>query len=267
MASKAQISEAISISTNQLSESEPSAAQSFDGRQDISQMNHGLDASRPMRGHSGEHGYLMLREAITSGKHLPNERLVEAELVAKLGVGRSVVRTALARLEQEGLVIREPNRGARVRLVNEHEAYEIIEVRMALEGLAARKAAEKITPEQCSELRAILEEMRSRHKEGDLLAYSDGNARLHRFIIECSGHQAVIDLVYTLKAQSVRFQYRTILTPGRPDRSLAEHEAMVDAICSGDSDAAQAAVQYHLASVAESLRSCQSDFQTVDFTR
>lgn len=222
---------------------------------------------RPEWGHGGEHGYLMLREAIISGKHLPNERLVEAELVTTLGVGRSVVRTALARLEQEGLVIREPNRGARVRLVNENEAYEIIEVRMALEGLAARKAAESITSQQCETLRSILGEMRVRYSEEDLLAYSDCNAKLHRFIIECSGHKTVRDLVDMLKAQSVRFQFRTILTQGRPEQSLAEHEAIVDAVCSGNGMKAQEAVENHLSHVAEALRACRNDFSAIDFSQ
>lgn len=221
---------------------------------------------RPKRGHGGEHGYLTLREAIISGKHLPNERLVETDLVMTLGVGRSVIRTALARLEQEGLVIREPNRGARVRLVNENEAYEIIEVRMALEGLAARKAAESITPEQCTVLRGIIDEMRERYDEGDLLSYSDCNAKLHRFIIECSGHKTVKDLVDMLKAQSVRFQYRTILTQGRPEHSFAEHEAIVDAVCSGNGRKAQEAVQNHLGHVAEALRACRNDFGAFDLS-
>lgn len=221
---------------------------------------------RPERGHGGEHGYLMLRKAIISGKHLPNERLVETDLVTTLGVGRSVVRTALARLEQEGLVIREPNRGARVRLVNENEAYEIIEVRMALEGLAARKAAESITPEQCIVLRGIIDDMRERYDEGDLLSYSDCNAKLHRFIIECSGHKTVRDLVDMLKAQSVRFQYRTILTQGRPDHSFTEHKAIVEAVCSGDGQKAQVAIHNHLDHVAEALRACRSDFGAVDLS-
>lgn len=266
MARKVPMSEATSDGIKRLSKSTLSDDKAAVNSEDPSPREKSADVRlRPMRGHGGEHGYLMLREAIISGQHLPNERLVEAELVVTLGVGRSVVRTALARLEQEGLVIREPNRGARVRLVNENEAYEIIEVRMALEGLAARKAAESITPEQCSTLRGILDEMRMRHREGDLLAYSDCNAKLHRYIIECSGHRTVMELVDMLKAQSVRFQYRTILTPGRPDLSLAEHEAMVEALCSEDGEMAQAAVQNHLGHVAEALRSCRSDFQAIDF--
>src|SRR5579875_664954 len=77
-----------------------------------------------------------LRAAIVDGDLLPNERLVEAELTRRLGVGRSAVRTALARLEHEGLVEIEPHRGARVRVVSLPEAVEIVEARAVLEGLA-----------------------------------------------------------------------------------------------------------------------------------
>ena len=68
--------------------------------------------------------YLRLREAITGGRFQPNERLVEAQLVDLLGAGRSSIRAALVRLDQEGLVTRQPNRGARVRLISGREAVE-----------------------------------------------------------------------------------------------------------------------------------------------
>ena len=85
-----------------------------------------------------------LREAIISGRFMPNERLIELQLVNFLATNRANVRTALARLEQEGLVIIEPNRGARVRLVSDVEALEITQARGVLEGLVARQAAERI---------------------------------------------------------------------------------------------------------------------------
>ena len=97
-----------------------------------------------------------------------------------LDTGRSAVRTALVRLEQEGLVQHEPNRGAKVRLVDEQEAAEILESRMVLEGLAARYAARNATTAQLDELRAILEEMRSLLDAGDLLGVSDLNAQAPR---------------------------------------------------------------------------------------
>ncbi|MBO0685666.1 MAG: GntR family transcriptional regulator, partial [Candidatus Dormibacteraeota bacterium] len=76
---------------------------------------------------SPEDGYQRLREEILTGTFQPNERLVEAALGETFGMPRAVVRMALIRLEQEGLVERERYRGARVRLVSEDEAVEILE--------------------------------------------------------------------------------------------------------------------------------------------
>src|SRR5438105_4658837 len=99
--------------------------------------------------------YRRLREGIISGRFHPNERLVEANLVLLLGVGRSAIRAALVRLDQEGLVTREHNRGARVRLVSDREALEIEEVRSALEALIAREAAVKARPADLRELEQV----------------------------------------------------------------------------------------------------------------
>jgi DNA-binding GntR family transcriptional regulator len=198
--------------------------------------------------------YQRLREEIVSGRLQPSERLVEADLVQLLDAGRSAVRTALVRLEQEGLVEREPNRGAKVRLVDEQEAAEILESRMVLEGLAARHAARNVTPAEVEELRAIIGEMRTLLDTGDLLGVSDLNARLHGRLLEIADNQTVARLVATLSSQLVRFQYRTILLPGRAELSHLEHRAIVDAIAEGDSDAAEQAVREHVAHIVEALR-------------
>jgi DNA-binding GntR family transcriptional regulator len=195
-----------------------------------------------------------LREAIVTGRFQPSERLVETEVARELGVGRSAVRTALARLEHEGLVEHERHRGARVRLINAREAVEILEVRAVLEGLAARHAAAKAIPDDIEDLGAILAEMRVRLDAGDLLGASDQNALLHGRILEISGHSTVARLIATLKFQLVRFQYRTILLPGRSEHSFSEHSRIVQAIAAADMEAAERAMRTHLSHVAEALR-------------
>lgn len=202
----------------------------------------------------GEDGYAKLREAIVSGRLQPNQRLVETELSEELGVGRAAVRTALARLDQEGLVEHQRNRGARVRLVEEEEAIEILEARAVLEGLAARHAALNATPEAVAGLREVLAEMRRLLDAGDLLGASDENAVLHRRLLDLSGHATAARLIAGLSSQIVRFQYRTILAPGRSERSFAEHSAIVEAVAAGEPDAAEAAMREHLSHVAEALR-------------
>jgi DNA-binding GntR family transcriptional regulator len=199
-------------------------------------------------------GYRALRDAIVAGELLPSERLVEEDLARRLGLGRAAVRMALVRLEHDGLVERERNRGARVRRVSDAEAVEILEVRAALESLAARKAAAHATAKDVRELRAILREMRAKRERGDLMAVSEANARLHRRILEISGQATVQRLSGQLISQIVRFQYRTVLLPGRPERSHREHTAIVDAIAAGDGEAAERAMRRHLSQVAAALR-------------
>jgi DNA-binding GntR family transcriptional regulator len=203
-------------------------------------------------------GYEELRQAIVSGDLLPGERLLEEELSARLGLGRAAVRMALVRLEHDGLVEHERHRGARVRRVSEDEAVEIIEARAALEGLAARHAASSADDRSIEALREIIDEMRRLREAGDLLALSNMNARLHARILEISGHETAKRLSRTLSSQIVRFQYRTVLLPGRPDRSFAEHSALVDAIAARDPDRAEEAMRHHLLRVADALRTQQA---------
>lgn len=220
----------------------------------------GLEKPRPPRAKSPDASRPedLLRAAIVSGRLQPSERLIEADLATWLGVGRSAVRTALARLEHEGLVEHERHRGARVRVVGVREAAEILEARAVLEGLAARYAALRATAEDVEDLRAVLAEMRGRLDAGDLLGASDQNAALHRRLIDISGHDAASRLISTLKSQLVRFQYRTILLPGRSEHSFGEHRAIVEAVAAGDPDAAEEAMRTHLSHVAEALRASRA---------
>jgi DNA-binding GntR family transcriptional regulator len=198
-------------------------------------------------------GYLRLRGAILRGELTPNQRLVEADMSSAFEMPRAAVRTALVRLEHEGLIEREPHRGARVRLVGVQEAVEILQARAALEGLAASQAAKNITPKGADELRAVLERQRVALEGQDLMRASDVNAELHAKIVELSGHATAQRLISGLKSQMVRFQFRTILIPGRPSQSHREHVAIVEAIAAGDATKAERAMHRHLTKVAQAL--------------
>jgi DNA-binding GntR family transcriptional regulator len=189
-----------------------------------------------------------LREAITRGRLMPNERLIEADLAGQYRVNRAHIRTALAMLDQEGLVVREKNRGARVRAISDAEALEIAATRLALEVMVARQAAERVTAPDKNALRAIEAEMRRAVKDADDIGFSRCNAALHKEIQRIAANATAARILDTLKSHLVRLQYRVILLPGRPQSSLAEHRAIVDALCKGDADAAEAAMRRHLES-------------------
>jgi len=197
--------------------------------------------------------YESLHARIVAGELSPGERLVEEELAEQLGESRGSIRTALLRLEHDQLVVRERNRGARVRRISADEAVEILEARAALESLAAGYAAERRTDAEVEELRRVTAEMAELHAAGELLAMSERNAALHRRILEISRHTVARDVCERLNSQVVRFQFRTVLAPGRPQKSLVEHGAIVDAIAAGDRKAAEAAMRRHLSHVAQTL--------------
>ena len=198
--------------------------------------------------------YDALREAIVRGDIAPDARLVESDVSTAFEMSRGAVRTALIRLEQDGLVVREPHRGARVRRVTDDEAVEILQARAVLEGLAVRRAAERIDDAGATGLEACLARQRELLGQGDLLGASDANAELHAALLELSGHATAVRLIHTLNAQTVRYQYRTILIPGRPAASVAEHAAIVEAVVAKRPAEAELTMREHLFNVAGAVR-------------
>jgi DNA-binding GntR family transcriptional regulator len=198
--------------------------------------------------------YDALRAAIVRGDLAPDARLVEADLSTSFEMSRGAVRTALIRLEQDGLVVREPHRGARVRRVSDDEAVEILQARAVLEGLAVRQAAERIDDAGAGRLQNCIARQRELLETGDLLGASEVNAELHATLLELSGHATAMRLIESLNAQTVRYQYRTILIPGRPAASVAEHTAIIEAVIAGNAGQAERAMRRHLFNVADAVQ-------------
>jgi DNA-binding GntR family transcriptional regulator len=194
-----------------------------------------------------------IRAAIADGEFVPNQRLVEADLSERFGASRTNVRTALVQLASEGLVERVQNRGARVRAVSLDEAVEITEVRMALEGLCAAKAAQRLTDADRDRLREIGDAMRAAVASGDLLGYSELNRRLHDLVLELAGQTTAAAILERLRGQSVRHQFQLAMHPGRPAISLPQHLEIIEALCAGDADGAEAARRRHIRSVIDTL--------------
>ncbi|WP_393063135.1 GntR family transcriptional regulator [Streptomyces sp. LN549] len=211
--------------------------------------------ARPSSGEQAkQHALGKLRQAILQGEMAPAQRLVEDELAEQFGVTRASIRAALLELASEGLVERIRNRGSRVRVVTKEEAVAITECRMVLEGLCAAKVAAEATEEQLAELAATGAAMTKAVADGEPMTYSELNHRLHALIREFSGQQTAVGLLERLNGQLVRHQFQLALRPGRPQKSLSEHLAVIDAITSRDPQAAEAAVRAHLGSVIDALR-------------
>jgi DNA-binding GntR family transcriptional regulator len=200
------------------------------------------------------HAYTALRRSILNGDFAPGQRLVEEELAATLGVTRQSLRAALLDLTTEGLVERIPNRGARVRVVSTTEAVQITECRMALEALCAVKAALNVTDEEAAQLRELGENLKRAVAEGNPFKYSELNRELHRRVGVISRQTVAVALLDRLHGQLVRHQFQLALRPGRPEVSVGEHLAILNAIADRRPEEANLAVRAHLASVISALR-------------
>jgi DNA-binding GntR family transcriptional regulator len=198
--------------------------------------------------------YERIRRAIVSGQLHPGARLVEADLTETFATSRTAVRTALVRLEQEGVVEHERNRGAKVRVIDEAEAVEIYEARTALESFAAGRAAKVSSKVERTTLLRLMDRIEREVAGGNLDVASALNSELHTGIVVMARHATVEKLVASLNTHLVRFRYRTMMHPDRPDKSVQEHRAVVEAIARGDQNAAASAMRIHLETVTESLR-------------
>ncbi|MFG2456313.1 GntR family transcriptional regulator [Streptomyces sp. NPDC048523] len=211
--------------------------------------------ARPSTGEQAkQHALAQLRQAILHGEMAPAQRLVENELAEQFGVTRASIRAALIDLEAQGLVERIRNRGSRVRVVTVEEAVAITECRMVLEGLCAAKAATLASDEQLAELTELGTAMTKAVVDGEPMTYSELNQELHARVREFSGQRTAVDLLERLNAQLVRHRFQLALRPGRPQHSLNEHLAMIEAIRARDPQAAEKTVRAHLTSVIEALR-------------
>lgn len=195
-----------------------------------------------------------IKQAIAEGEFPPGMRLTEAAITDRFGVGRTAVRIALARLEQDGLVVKEPNKGVTVRSVTEDEAIEITKIRLALEALAAQEAAGRASDEDVAGLRGLVGDMKAALESGDLFHYSTTNAALHESVLRIAGSATLTRMVQSLKIQGVKFQFRTVLAPGRSADSFAEHTEVVEAIAARDPERARAAMSTHLSHLIEVLQ-------------
>ncbi|HUR05390.1 MAG TPA: GntR family transcriptional regulator [Nonomuraea sp.] len=192
-----------------------------------------------------------IRRLIISGELAQGERLVEDRLAARLGVSRNPVRESIRVLAAEGFVLVIPRIGATVARLSPAEAEELFDVRMAIEGLAARLAARKRTPETAARLRLVLDSAREAVEGGRLERVADLNTAFHLAVGEVAGN-SYLNLMMApmlLRAQWVFRQTAAVRGP----HSWSEHLSLCEAIAAGDEDEAQARAVAHVAAARRSF--------------
>ena len=190
--------------------------------------------------------YNELKEAILRGDIASNERLMEIPIANKLGVSRTPVREAIRRLEREQLVIVTPGCGARVAGISDKEAVDALEVRLMIETMSVKLAANNITQEQIARLRDINRKMRNAAENGDTTEISELDNLLHRTISEASGNSILFTVARFLEGQVLRYRVEYIKKIKDYRCLLDEHDAVIDAIGSRDGELAAKFISDHI---------------------
>ncbi len=184
-----------------------------------------------------------LRQRIVDGDYPPGERLTEDRLAADFGVSRNPVREALRIVEADGLVTMLPRRGAVVATPDASTIADLFAVRSSLESVAARLAAERATPQDVADLRALLDAARLATEQDDFSRVAELNTALHMRVITISGNRWLTSIAGSLYLH-VQWVFR-IGAAHRAPHSWHEHIRLVDAIEAGDADEAEAAALAH----------------------
>lgn len=184
-----------------------------------------------------------LQARIGEGRLRPGDRIFEQDLAVEFGVSRVPVREAIRMLQSEGLVDVLPRRrGVFVRSLDRRQVEELFDVREALEGLAARLAAQGGPSEAIDRLGQASARARQAWSDGDTDAMSRANAEFHEQLVAVSGNELLGSILEPLHGR-LRWLFRL---NEEPDRVCGEHEELHAAIAAGDADRAVRVAERHV---------------------
>ncbi len=187
-----------------------------------------------------------IRQAIADGRIPPAARLLEDSLAREMGTSRAPVREALSQLEREGLVVKEPNRGARVVELTEETVREVASLRGLLEGFAASLAAERLSEGQLAALEGLLRDMDVAVERGDYARLVELDYQFHAFVCLASGHRTLYE-TWSAISGKVRLYLSTTNLMYRDLKAVVRgHGEILAALRSRDRVRANQVMQEHL---------------------
>lgn len=187
-----------------------------------------------------------LRQAILENHLKPGQRLVERELIERLGVSRTTVREALRELTADGLVTVVPQRGAIVTMPDAQAANDLYEVRAALESLAVRKFVANATDVQFAQLRTAVEAFAAVADDPDIRHVLTVKDEFYTVLIEGAASAVLQQLFETIQARVQLLRMTSLSQQGRPRQAVRELRAVLEAIEARDADAAIRACVEHV---------------------
>ncbi|WP_210356797.1 MULTISPECIES: GntR family transcriptional regulator [Sphingomonas] len=192
-------------------------------------------------------------ERIVSGDIPTGSPIRQDALAAELGVSKIPLREALARLEQEGLLVSQANRGYTVRPMSAEQADEIYALRLAIEPAAAARAAAEATARDRAEAEAAYHALDAAAAE-NLTEVAVRNRDFHTALVRPGGRVLTTQLVERLAVLAERYVIAHLQPAGREDRAHVEHRQMIDAWLARDGKTVEALVTQHLSATRDDLR-------------
>jgi DNA-binding GntR family transcriptional regulator len=201
-----------------------------------------------------DRAYNDLRDRIVTLRIPPGAPIDEDVLGGELGIGRTPVREAIKRLALENLVTVFPRRGTFASEINITDLADISDVRMQLEGHAAYRAAQRITPAQRAELEELLEELDHSQGSDDTGGLMGLDTRVHRFIHRCAGNPYLEDSLGRYFNLSLRIWYLVLDRLPHLFARVHEHGDLLRAIADGDAEGARAIIAEHIETFEREIR-------------
>ena len=203
-----------------------------------------------------------LRQAILKGELKPGERLMEIALAERLGVSRTPIREAMRKLEQEGLVVMIPRRGAQVANITEKDLNDVLEVRIALENVAIEKACARMTEDEMSRLWLAAKEFEHTIAEGNLVKLAEADVAFHEIIYQASDNKRLIQVLNNMREQIYRYRVEYLKDEETRNLLVKEHEEIYEAIRNRDVKQAQEISYQHIENQREAIiRSIREETQ------
>ena len=197
-----------------------------------------------------------LAQSIVTGELAQGQKLNEAELAERFGMGRGPLREALRHLEGMRLVTRVPNAGARVVVLDRKTLSDLYAVRETLEGMACRIAATQMTDDEIDQLRKLLDRHEAQIKKqgGKVYAQNEGDLDFHFQIVRGSRNQMLMDLLGSEQYQLLRMcRYRTSRNAERTGPALQQHRQVVEALAQRDGELAEILMRRHIQGAWQSI--------------